>query len=368
MSLPRNPRELELLRAQSRGLPDDVALLLASEDTGDGRSDQATNSDKSKPNSSDTADNNGINPLLLAELFGSNQVGPMESAQHVWQRLGRAIFPSSQSEGGERGARGGRDDTSTFAPQHLGLPRQEVLGAVAYACDKLGVPLDTALRISWIESRWVADAKNKYSSAAGLFQAIDSTAASLWAKLREKYGSTIPELNQPYNPYSAVDSALVGVEYAAENSHKLAPYSGKLEAFLGHDPQNASVYLSHFLGPGAAYSIAGEDLNMPIETALERVKGGGYAQSVMSANPNLAGLSVGGVIRWADKSMGRADVSEAVLVAQNSAGKYGNATPLPVDAALQVAPAPARPLFVPPPSLDSASSIRPGAAPALTHG
>lgn len=83
-----------------------------------------------------------------------------------------------------------------------------------------------------IESGMNPNARNRSSSAGGLFQFIDSTA--------QQYG-----LADRFDPYAASDAA---ARLAADNAERLRPV-------LGRDPTPGELYLAHQQGGGGAASL-----------------------------------------------------------------------------------------------------------------
>lgn len=109
-----------------------------------------------------------------------------------------------------------------------------------------------------LESSLDPSARAKTSSAAGLFQFIEST----WAGMVERHGAKIglgkeaaalaggdlsgAERRRIMNlRFDAGVAARMGAEFAAENA-------GHLRNGLGREPEDVDLYLAHFLGAGGA--------------------------------------------------------------------------------------------------------------------
>lgn len=107
-----------------------------------------------------------------------------------------------------------------------------VRDAISKAAQKHGVDPSALMRIAEIESSLNPNAKNPKSSAGGLFQFIDSTAA--------QYG-----LTNKFDPYQAADA---GARLMKDN----AAY---LRSKLGREPTAGELYLAHQQGPGGAVKL-----------------------------------------------------------------------------------------------------------------
>jgi len=108
----------------------------------------------------------------------------------------------------------------------------EIRSIVSAAATRHGVDPNALLRIAMIESSGNPKAKNPKSSAGGLFQFIDSTAA--------QYG-----LADRYDPAQAADAA---ARLARDNA-------AHLRKVLGREPTGAELYLAHQQGAGGAAKL-----------------------------------------------------------------------------------------------------------------
>lgn len=136
--------------------------------------------------------------------------------------------------------------------------RADIRQALTAASRATGVDFAYLVAEASVESSLDPNAKAKTSSAAGLFQFIEST----WEGMIERHGAKVGLAKEAaalasgdlpaaerrrimdlrYDPKIA---ARMGAEFAAENRDHLQPR-------LGREPDDADLYLAHFLGPGGA--------------------------------------------------------------------------------------------------------------------
>ncbi len=143
-----------------------------------------------------------------------------------------------------------------------GLSRSVATGdvrtALAEASRATGVDFAYLAAKASIESGLDPQAKAPTSSAAGLFQFIEST----WSEMVERHGAKIG-LEKEAAALASGDvsraerrrimdlrfdpgvAARMGAEFAAENRDHLV-------SRLGREPEDVDLYLAHFLGPGGA--------------------------------------------------------------------------------------------------------------------
>lgn len=138
------------------------------------------------------------------------------------------------------------------------VSKLDVSGALKAASRATGVDFAYLTANASLESSMNPNAKAKTSSAAGLFQFIESTWSDMVVRHGEKVGlgeeakalgsgelssaerRRIMDLR--FNPGVA---ARMGAEFAAENARHL-------EAGLGRRASDVDLYMAHFLGPGGA--------------------------------------------------------------------------------------------------------------------
>lgn len=118
--------------------------------------------------------------------------------------------------------------------------------AISQAAQKYGLPESFLERVAMIESKGNPNAKNKNSSAGGLYQFIDSTA--------KQY-----QLNNKFDPFQATDAM---ARLTKDNTRYLT-------TALGREPSEAELYLAHQQGPAGAVKLI-KNPNMPASQLLGR--------------------------------------------------------------------------------------------------
>jgi hypothetical protein len=161
-------------------------------------------------------------------------------------------------------------------PSIISKPKGPVAGIVAAAAARHGVPPGIALGIAQIESGMNPNAKAGTSSAGGLFQFVDGTAAQY--HLRNKFD---PEAN-----------ADAGARLTADNI-------AGLKKDLGRDPTPGEVYTAHFGGFGVADKLAKASPDTPTSAIFS-------PQAIAANRSILAGKTAGEVKDWADSTMAKA--------------------------------------------------------------
>jgi len=161
-----------------------------------------------------------------------------------------------------------------------------------------GVDPAVALRIAERESSLNPTAKNRRSSAYGLFQITDDT----W----KQYGGT------KENRASTLDNIRIGMDIIADNERT---YVRK----FGRAPSAAELYSMHFLGRTGGPRVLGADPNAPVASVV--------SPKVVKANPELRNQTVGEFIASMQKKMGA--VGDTAL-ARRSVKEQGPGTvPMP---------------------------------------
>ncbi|WP_273758885.1 transglycosylase SLT domain-containing protein [Bartonella sp. AU55XJBT] len=104
--------------------------------------------------------------------------------------------------------------------------------AISQAAQKYGLPESFLERVAMIESNGNPNAKNKNSSAGGLYQFLDSTAKHY-------------QLNNKFDPFQATDAM---ARLTKDNTRYLS-------TALGREPSEAELYLAHQQGPAGAVKL-----------------------------------------------------------------------------------------------------------------
>ncbi len=139
---------------------------------------------------------------------------------------------------------------SPLAASVLAAPPQ-VRSAIADAAQRGNVSFDFLLAQARMESGLDPLARAKTSSAAGLFQFIDST----WLSTVQKHGGAAEGMSREqvlamrYDPHMAAQMAAA---LASDNK-------AGLRATLGREPDHAELYIAHFLGLGGAQKLLSAD-------------------------------------------------------------------------------------------------------------
>ena len=152
------------------------------------------------------------------------------------------------------------------------IPVEEL---IRRAATDRGVDPAVALRIAERESSLNPTAKNRRSSAYGLFQITDDT----W----KQYGGT------KENRASTLDNIRIGMDIIADNERTFAKRFGRA-------PSAGELYSMHFLGRTGGPKVLGADPNAPVASVV--------SPKVIKANPELRDQTVGEFIASMQKKMG----------------------------------------------------------------
>jgi len=156
------------------------------------------------------------------------------------------------------------------------IARGPVAKTIAAKAEQYGVDPNVAVGIAYIESGLNPNAKNPNSSAGGIYQFIDGTAA--------QYGLS--------NKFDVDQSADAGARFTRDNVNGL-------RKSLGREPSPGEAYLAHFSGFGVAEKLGRADPNTPAEQIFS-------PQAVRANASILRGKTAGEVRVWADKKMAKA--------------------------------------------------------------
>lgn len=130
------------------------------------------------------------------------------------------------------------------------------------------IPSDYYSLLAQAESSNNANATNPNSSASGLYQFTHST----WTNL----GYDVSDIFNPTLQNQAIQTL------TQQNAQALANNGIPLT--------DSNLYAAHFLGAGTAVSILDQPSTTPLSSVL--------SPSVLSANPQIANLTVGGFQTW----------------------------------------------------------------------
>ena len=173
-----------------------------------------------------------LSQLAQSSAALANRLGAWADKRKVQEQteLGFAAQQSLEMPGVEF-AYDGKSAATTVGGMTRGM-RGDVRKIVSDAAQRYGVDPNALLNIAMIESSGNPAAKNPRSSAGGLFQFIDSTAA--------QYG-----LRDRFDPAQAADAA---ARLTRDNA-------AHLRKVLGRDPTGAELYLAHQQGAGGAAKL-----------------------------------------------------------------------------------------------------------------
>lgn len=150
--------------------------------------------------------------------------------------------------------------------------------AIAQASAATGVDFDFLLAQARIESNLNPDARAGTSSAAGLYQFINST----WLETLDRHGAThglhwAGDAITQRGGRATVDdyglrSQIMALRYDPQVSSLMAAELARdnaieLGGFLGRKPDHAELYLAHFLGAGGARDFLGALRDTPEASA-----------------------------------------------------------------------------------------------------
>lgn len=172
-------------------------------------------------------------------------------------------------------------ENATIEIGRVKVPR-EILDAVVAAAEAAGVDPAYLCALAEKESTWSTEARARTSSAAGLFQFIEST----WLRMVKSHGSAVglqayaeQIVMGPTGPHVADDAAkarILALRSDVWISAVLAAEMVKRDkavvgSRLGREIRNAEVYLAHLLGPAAAGRILGAVGGSPRRSAAAMV-------------------------------------------------------------------------------------------------
>ena len=169
-----------------------------------------------------------------------------EEVKNVKNAAKSETATGSQGGGGGEGGGGGggaekpaAGEVSASATPISGRGDSNIKDIITNAAKKVGLDPKTLLAFAAVESDMNPNAKAKTSSAAGLFQFINST----WKEVLGKFGKkhSLPANASPLDPEA---SSLMAAEYLKQNAKGLSSVKSNTNP--------TDLYLTHFLGLGGA--------------------------------------------------------------------------------------------------------------------
>lgn len=162
------------------------------------------------------------------------------------------------------------------------MTRDELVSVIEAAAERHGVPASALLNIANLESSGRTDAKNPRSSASGLFQFIDSTAA--------EYGLTGAKRN---DPTAQADAA----------ARMMAKNAVSLRQVLGKEPDAGQLYLAHQQGLGGATALLLGGNRPAVETLTRVYNSRSKAEAAIRLNGGSLDMSSSAfAAKWVNKA------------------------------------------------------------------
>lgn len=151
--------------------------------------------------------------------------------------------------------------------------REQLLEMIEQRARAADLDPQVVIRVAELESSLRPSARNRRSTATGLFQLTD-------ARRRE--------LGLPPKKVLSVEE---DIEYGVRSLAEARDY---LKERLGREPEPFELYAAHFSGPKRSVDV----LSAPESTPVDRI----YSRVAMRSNPDLKGLTVGQVRgRWQER-------------------------------------------------------------------
>lgn len=201
-----------------------------------------------------------------------------------------------------------------------------VTAAIQRASVKTGVDFAYMMEKAAAESSFKADAKAKTSSAAGLYQFIESTWLQMVNRHGDKYGlgayaDKISDSGKVSDAAARREilalrndpeiAALMAGEFAAENRQALIN-----SGITAKDIGSTELYLAHFLGAGAASEFIKAKQDNPLAPAADIFPRAAKANhNVFYNSKTQQARSLGEVYAFFDKKFGCAESSSVIASA-----------------------------------------------------
>ena len=168
----------------------------------------------------------------------------------------------------------------------IGKGYDKVKEFITGASDATGVSATTLARVANVESNFNPNARNKSSSAAGLFQFTDET----WRGLVQKYGSKygVSTATSKMDPRA---NSLMGALFTRDNQDFMKS--------RGIPINDSNTYLAHFLGPHGLAKLYKSNDNVSAASILPRAAASN--SSIFYKNGKAS--TVGDIKQWAAGKM-----------------------------------------------------------------
>lgn len=234
----------------------------------------------------------------LGQPLGASPIIPVQSSPIAPPSTPRAPQVAESEADTQRLEADMERGVGAFAPQKPPAPQgnPDIARLFSTKENEFGLPPGYLSKTAMVESRGNPNAQNPNSSAGGLFQFIDGTAA--------QYG-----LRNKFDPVASTDAA---ARFAADNKRVLA-------GALGREPTAGELYLAHQQGAGGAVKLL-RNPNAPVEQLVgpeaARLNGGAGLTAAQFAS------------KWTSKIDGQgAQTAQADMPASGSAEAQGFAIP-----------------------------------------
>jgi len=173
------------------------------------------------------------------------------------------------------------------------VAQMPVHSAIARAASATGVDFNYLLAQARLESGLDPAAQARTSSARGLYQFTGST----WLRTLERHGGDLGLTTAGAAQDPAARARLLALRGDPQASAMMAgelanDNRGYLYTVLGRDPDNAELYLAHFLGPDAAGKFLGALSTDPAQSAaalLPKAAGANHTIFFAGASPRSVG-------------------------------------------------------------------------------
>jgi len=224
------------------------------------------------------------------------------------------------------------DASSTTAASALDSSRSKIAGAIKQAAGSTGTSFEYLLTTAKMESNFNPSAKASTSSARGLFQFIDQT----WLGTVKEAGSALGYgqyadaiTKSSSGSYSVSDpdarAAIMKLRDDPVASSAMAGVltqsnSFKLTGAIGRRPNDAELYMAHFMGVGGAAKLINAAVDTPNASAVAQFPSAAAANRSIFYDRSGNARSVSGVYAELSQRYDAAAQSKATQTAMASVG------------------------------------------------